>query len=133
MIAQHHVANRGRLDDAQQNARGLVIVGGEAEVDDLAHGGIAHQLVRHLQGDFHRRLRGALVAFAFELLFLLRCALSANTEVSCLLGAAEGGPADAADALGRLDVAERLQERLSSQTSPDFALPNHLITPRLQT
>src|SRR5262249_35076302 len=61
--------------------------------------------------------RGALVTVALDLVLFLRRWFLADGEVGGLPGAVGGGPADVADALRRLDVAERAVNRLV----PDFA------------
>ena len=61
MLLQHVVADRFGLDGAKQRSRGRGVIGLEAELDDLAHGGVTQQIVGNLHGDFHRRLRRALI------------------------------------------------------------------------
>jgi len=117
MVAQHHFADRLRLDGAKQDLRRPGVVGGEAEVDDLADGGIAHQLVRHLHGDLHRSLCRPLVAVALDLLYFLRRFLPVTGEAYRALGTGGGGTADVADPLGSFDVAEGTLDR----AFPDFA------------
>src|SRR5215475_14552204 len=106
MLVQQAVADQGSLDGAEQYPRGLEIIRPEAEIDDLAHRSIAHQIVGDLHGDFHRRLGGALIARGFDLVLLLRFWFAGSGSAD-EIGAVAGGAADATDLLRGLDVAER--------------------------
>src|SRR5690242_19926420 len=67
MLFQYIIADRFGLDGAEQCLCRREIAGFDAQLDDLAHRGIAQQFVGNLHGDFHRRPRCALVTFDFGL------------------------------------------------------------------
>src|SRR6266481_2637351 len=119
MLVQHVLPDRLSLDRAKQDPRRRHVIGPYAQVDDLADGGIAHQIVRNLHGDFHRGLGGALVAFGVALALLavgLVLAVDPAWKTADPFGTIAGGPADVADLVGRLDVSKRPLDLLL----PDF-------------
>src|SRR5882672_3679759 len=78
------------------------IAGLHAQIDDLAYGGIAHQVIGNLDGDLHGGLGGAFIAFGVVVPVARAVGRGAN-----LLGAVDGGTADLAYFMGRLDIADR--------------------------
>ena len=108
MIAQHDLPDGGGLDRAEQDSRRLDVIGLEAEIDNLADGGIAHQFVGHLHGDLHRPLCRGLVTRAVVVIPLPVPLFPFPVgDESDPLGAVGGGAADGADEIGGLNVADR--------------------------
>ena len=100
--------------------RGPDVVGRQAELDDLPHRGVAHQFVRRSSWRFpsrpwRRAGSGRFRPRASSGGDRLRT-VGARANAADRFGAVGGGTADAADALGGLDVAERDRNRLV----PDF-------------
>ena len=93
----------------------LVSFGLHAKLDDLAHGGIAQQFVGNLHGDFHRRLRGALVTL--DLALDSSCCRSDRRASPTLFGAVGGRAADLADLLCAASISPIGHSMASSQTS----------------
>src|SRR5439155_15980244 len=89
-------ADPAGVDRAKQDLRGLDVVGLHAEIADATDRVVAHQAVRDLHRDFHRRTRGAFIALVFALVVAPR----ACRARSC-------GLTDRADTIRGLDVAER--------------------------
>src|SRR6266404_5274328 len=114
MLVQYIAPDRCRLNRAKQYLRRLGIVGLQAQVQNLAHGGIAQQVVRHLEGDFHRDLGGALVAFGRIVVFMAIRFLPGDRTVgqpTDPFGAVGGGTADVAYPVGSVDIADRPLDR----------------------
>src|SRR3954469_12854251 len=102
MIPEQVVADRGRLNRAEQYPCGVQVVGRDAQGDDLAQRGIAQQIIGDLDRDLHRGPGGALIALV--LVFSAPVTLPPG-------GAADFfrtpgcGTADVANPVRRLDVA----------------------------
>src|SRR5260370_14602541 len=103
MLVEHVFSDRPGTDRANQNPRPLQIVARHTEFYDLAHRGIAQQVIGNLDGDFHRDLGGAFIAFGFGFFLVVGAVGSAGY----LGGAVGGGPADFTYPVRRLDIAHR--------------------------
>src|SRR3954462_11103362 len=126
MVARDLVADRFRLDGAEQRSRRRDIARRQAKVDDLAYGGIAQQFVRYLHGDLYRRFCRALVALDVALELCVR-AIGGRPHPP---GAVGRGTADFTDSLCRSEIPARRLDRLV----PDFLArgpvePSHCRTP----
>ena len=61
VVIQYIFSHGYRLNGTEQYPCRPQIIGFHSQIDDLAHGGIAHQVVGNLDGDLHGRLGGAFV------------------------------------------------------------------------
>src|ERR1700682_2240043 len=111
MLVQHIAPDGCRLNRATQYLRRFRIIGLQTQVEDLAHRGIAQQIVGNLERDLHRDLGGALVAFGRVFVFIaIRFFLLSHRTVgqaADCFGAVGGGTADVAYPVGGLDIAHR--------------------------
>src|ERR1700747_2028428 len=109
MLLQHVFPDGSGANGTKQYPRRWLIVGFQAKPDNLAHRGIAQQVVADLHGDFHRDACGAFVSLGRRL-FLSGIGLAGARGY--LFGTVGGAAADVADPVRGLDVAERPLDRL---------------------
>ena len=124
MVIQHILSDRGGLNRTKQDPSRSQVVGFHAEIDDLADGGIAQQLIGNLDGDFHRGLGGAAISIGLisvppailVLVVVVFLVVVVTVPVVCVVilnnatrsfGTIGGRTADVADPVCRFNIADR--------------------------